>query len=247
MRDDETIGVDEHPLDDLALEALAEAHATMPPARLRARLLGAVRDEQAVVRTRRALMRWRAVGAIAATVAVVATGLLARERMLNDDQRAALARQSTALSELAQAKDALERRLDDQGKVLVGLRDALDTQAQMLRVLSGPRTLTASLAPNEGYTGSGRVLVDAESGEAHVVVAGLPAPDPGTTYELWAIRAGKAPEPAGLIAVGTTPATAARAARIAAPTDVVAFAVSIEPAAGSTSVTGPIVLVGKLT
>ena len=247
MRDDETIGVDERQLDDATLEALAEAHATAPPARLRARLLGAVRDEQTVVRSRRAVTRWRAVGAIAATVAVVTTGLLARERSRNDEQRVALARQSTALTELAQAKDALEHRLDEQGKTLVGLREALDTQAQMLRVLSGPRTLTASLAPNEGYTGSGRVLVDAESGEAHVVVAGLPTPDPGKTYELWAIRAGKSPEPAGLITVGTTPATAARAARIAAPTDVVAFAVSIEPAAGSTSPTGPIVLVGKLT
>jgi anti-sigma-K factor RskA len=247
MRDDETIGVDERPLDDMALEALAEAHATTPPARLRARLLGTVRDEQALVRTKRALTRWRMVGAIAATVAVVATGLLARERSRADQQRIALAHQSTQLAELAQAKDTLERRLDEQGKTLVGLREALDTQAQMLRVLSGPRTLTASLAPNEGFTGSGRVLVDAESGEAHVVVAGLPAPDPGKTYELWAIRAGRPPEPAGLIAVGNTPATAARAARIATPTDVAAFAVSIEPAAGSTSPTGPIVLVGKLT
>jgi anti-sigma-K factor RskA len=247
MRDDEPIGVDERALDDLALEALAEAHATTPPARLRARVLGAARDERAVDGTRRALARWRAIGAIAATIAVVTTGLLARERARTDDQRAALARQSTALGELAQAKDALERRLDEQGKTLVGLREALDTQAQMLRVLSGPRTLTASLAPNEGFTGSGRVLVDAESGEAHVVVTGLPAPDPGKTYELWAIRAGHAPEPAGLIALATTPATAARVARIAAPTTVAAFAISIEPAAGSTSPSGPIVLVGKLT
>jgi hypothetical protein len=246
MRDDGTIGVDERPLDDATLEALADAHATTPPARLRARLLGAVRDEQAVVRSRRAVTRWRAVGAIAATIAVVATGLLARERVRSDAERAAFARQSTELAALAQAKDALEHRLDDQGKTLVGLREALDTQAQMLRVLSGPRTLSASLVPNEGFTGSGRVLVDAESGEAHVVVAGLPAPDPGKTYELWVIRAGKAPEPAGLITVGTTPATAARAARIAAPADVVAFAISIEPAAGSSSPTGPIVLVGRL-
>ncbi len=255
MRDDETIGVDDRALDDVALEALAEAHATTPPARLRVRLLDTARREherdqdreQAIARTRRSLTRWRAVGAIAATVAVVATGLLVRERARNDAQLAAFARQSTTLAELARAKDAVERRLDEQQKTLVGLRESLDAQAQMLRVLSGPRTLTASLAPNEGFTGSGRVLVDADSGEAHVVVAGLPQPDPGKTYELWAIRAGHAPEPAGLIDVGTAPATAARAARIASPTDVVAFAVSIEPAAGSKSPTGPIVLVGKLT
>jgi anti-sigma-K factor RskA len=249
MRDDETIGVDERALDDVALEALAEAYETPAPARLRARLLGAVRDERAVATagTRRALARWRMVGAIAATIAVVTTGLLVRERARNESQGALLARQSAALTEVAQSKDALERRLDEQGRTLVGLREALDTQAQMLRVLSGPRTITASLAPNEGFAGSGRVLVDAESGEAHVVLSGLPSPGPGKTYELWAIRAGKSPEPAGLIAVGGEPATAARAARIAEPTAVAAFAVSIEPAAGSTSPTGPIVLVGKVT
>ena len=130
---------------------------------------------------------------------------------------------------------------------LVGLKEALDAQAQMLRVLSGPRTLTASLAPKPGFVGSGRVLVDATTGEAHVVLAGLPSPGPGKTYELWAIRGDRPPEPAGLLGAGGDPAAAARVDRIAAPSDVAAFAVSIEPEQGSTSPTGPIVLVGKLT
>lgn len=240
MRDDETIGVDERPLDDLALEALAEAHATAPPARLRAGLVGAVRADQATARTRRALTRWRTIGTIAAGLALVTTGLYVRERV-----RAYV--EAEALSNLARAKDELERRVDDQGKTLVGLKEALEAQAQMLRVLSGPRTLTASLAPKEGFAGSGRVLVDAETGEAHVVLAGLPAPGPGKTYELWAIRGDRPPEPAGLVVVGGAPATAVRVDRIPAPADVAAFAVSIEPEGGSTSPTGPIVLVGKLT
>jgi anti-sigma-K factor RskA len=247
MRDDDLIGVDERELDDLALEALAEAHATAPPARLRAGLVGAVEREATAARTRRALGRWRLVGAIAATIAVVSTGLLVRERGRGEGQLAMLAAQSAQLGALAQAKDALEQRLDEQGKTLVGLRETLEAQGQMLRVLSGPRTLTASLAPKEGFAGSGRVLVDAETGEAHVVLAGLPSPGAGKTYELWAIRGDRPPEPAGLIAVGAAPATAARVDRIAVPADVAAFAVSIEPAAGSTSPTGPIVLVGKLT
>jgi anti-sigma-K factor RskA len=247
MRDDETIGVDERALDDLGLEALAEAHATTPPARLRARLVDAVRAEHATARTRRALRRWRLVGSIAATVAVVATALLAREHARSTAQLARLDAQTVAFRELVLAKDTLERRLDEQQRTLVGLRETLDAQAQMLRVLSGPRTLTASLAPKEGFAGSGRVLVDADTGEAHVVLAGLPVPEPGKTYELWAIRGDRPPEPAGLITVGATPATAARVARITAPHDVAAFAVSIEPAGGSPSPTGPIVLVGKLT
>jgi anti-sigma-K factor RskA len=240
MRDDETIGVEERELDDLALEALAEAHAEAPPARLRRRLVDAVGTGTAGARTRRALGRWRLVGAIAASVAVVMTGLYARERQRVDAQ-------SLAMAELARSRETLAARLDEQGKTLVGLREAVEAQAQMLRVLSGPRTLTASLAPKEGFAGSGRVLVDAETGEAHVVLAGLPSPGAGKIYELWAIRGDRPPEPAGLITLAEAPATAARVARIGTPTEVAAFAISIEPAGGSTSPTGPIVLVGKVT
>ena len=240
MRDDGPIGVEERALDDAALEALAEVHAAAPSRALRARLLGAVAEERRAARSARALMRWRTVGTIAATVAIVSTSLLVRETYRTQSQ-------SAALAELARAKTDLERRVDDQGKTLVGLREALDAQAQMLRVLSSPRTVTASLAPKEGFSGSGRVLVDAETGEAHVVLAGLPDAGAGKIYELWAIRGDRPPEPAGLIRVTDAPATAARVPRIPTPTEVAAFAVSIEPAAGSTSPTGPIVLVGKVT
>jgi anti-sigma-K factor RskA len=240
MRDDEPIGVDERELDDVALEALAEAHATRAPSALRARLLDAVAADAAARRTRRSLARWRLVGSVAAGIAVVATGLLAREMRRADAQ-------SAMLASLASTKAALEARLDEQQKSLVSLRDALDTQAQILRVLGGPRTLSVSLTPNEGFRGSGRVVVDAESGEAAVVLAGVEKPDPGRTYELWAIRAGRAPEPAGLLRVAEGPSTAQPVARIPEPAGVAAFAVSIEPAAGSTSPTGPIVLVGKVT
>jgi anti-sigma-K factor RskA len=239
MRDDEPIGVDERELDDMALEALAESHATAPPRALRARLLETARAEARAARTARALGRWRIVGAVAATVALVTTGLLAREAQHG-------AAQATALAELAAANASLERRLDDQGRTLVGLREALDAQGQVLRVLGGPRTLSASLAPKEGYAGSGRVLVDAESGEAAIVLAGLPAAAAGTTYELWAIRGDRPPEPAGLLAVGAGPTTAARIAPVRAPGEVAAFALSIEPAGGSQSPSGPIVLVGKV-
>jgi anti-sigma-K factor RskA len=240
MRDDEPIGVDERELDDVALEALAEAHATRAPAALRARLLEAVASDAQTRRTRRALTRWRVVGALAASVAVAATGLLGREMQRTDTQAA-------MLGELASAKASLEQRLDEQGKTLIGLREALDTQAQILRVLGGPRTLSASLAPNEGFSGSGRVLVDGTSGEAAIVLTGVAAPEAGHVYELWAIRGGKTPEPAGLLRVAEGRPTAQPVAIIPAPDGVAAFAVSIEPAGGSKSPTGPIVLVGKVT
>ena len=239
MRDDEPIGVEERELDDVALEALAEAHARRAPAALRARLLRTVAATAEARRASRALARWRMVGGLAAGIAIVSTGLLAREMRRADSQ-------SAMLAEVASAKAALETRLDEQQKTLVGLREALDTQAQILRVLGGPRTLSASLAPSEGYGGSGRVLVDAESGEAAVILAGVEKPEPGRTYELWAIRAGLPPEPAGLLRVGEGPSTALPVGRIPTPGGVVAFAVSIEPTGGSKSPTGPIVLVGKV-
>jgi anti-sigma-K factor RskA len=243
MRDDEIIGVEERDLDDLALEALAEAHRATPPARLRGRIVDTIRAETEGPRVRRSLVVWRVVGSIAATLALVMTGLYARERQRGDAQ-------AIALADAARTREALATRLDEQGKTLVGLREAVEAQAQMLRVLSGPRTLTASLAPKEGFAGSGRVLVDAETGEAHVVLAGLPSPGAGKVYELWAIRGDRPPEAAGLLALDAGPATAKRVDRIATPTEVAAFAISLEPEGGSTTATGPrgpIVLVGKVT
>jgi len=77
-------------------------------------------------------------------------------------------------------------------------------------------------------------------------LAGMRDPGAGKTYELWAIRPNTPPEPAGLLDVRGA-ALVARVDTVPRPQDVVAFAVSIEPAGGSKSPTGPIVLVGNLT
>src|SRR5438477_4493457 len=77
MAEERPIGVDDPRLDDAALEALAEAHATPPPDRLRARVLAEAR-RAAALRATAAVARWRLVGSIAAAVALVLGGLLAR-------------------------------------------------------------------------------------------------------------------------------------------------------------------------
>jgi len=231
MRDDPTIGVEDQALDDLALEAMAEAYATPPSTGLRARLLAAARSEGS---SRRAT-RWRMGGAVAAGAALAAAGLFAAS------QRA------TELAALKQANTALSERLAEQERTLVGLRVALESQAQVLRVLGGPHTITAALAPKGDVAARGRVVVDPTSGESALLVADLPPAAVGKTYELWAIRGDRPPEPAGLFAVGTERALATRMAHVEHPGEVTAFAVSIEPAAGSTSPTGPIILVGTVT
>jgi anti-sigma-K factor RskA len=239
MRENEPIGVDDRGLDDLALEALAEAHAVRPPGALRGSILAAARAEAeagALVRSRR---RWRVVGAVAASALVALSGLLARStRRLEATGR--------QLASLSADFAHLEGQLASERRRLVSLQEAVDAQAQFLRVLDGVQLRSASLAPTEGRPGRARVLLDTDTGEAAVVLAGVPVLDPGKTYELWAIRGTKAPEPAGLLPVADPSGVALYVPPIPKPGDVTAFAISIEPAGGSPSPTGPVVLVGGM-
>jgi len=239
MPEDPTIGVEERVLDDLMLEALAEAHAATPPSGLRRRVLEGAHADAAIERARRGRTRWRAVGALAATVALVLGGLLAGERMDRG-------RQLADLESLARTNVELTARLDTQEKTLAGLRESLDAQGRVLRILGGPRTLSASLGPKEGFGGSGRVHVDAQTGEGAVVLSGVQPLAGDKVYELWALRGDAPPEPAGLLAGAGQSVYLTQVAKLERPTGVTAFAVSIEPRGGSKSPTGPIVLVGSV-
>ena len=240
------IGVEERDLDDLALEALAEAYSAPPTPGLRERVLATARAERETERTRRAASRWRAIGSIAATLALVLGGLLAREAGLRQGQLAQLDQQQTQLAELARTNADLVARLDTQEKTLVGLRESLESQGRVLRILGGPRTLSASLAPQKGFAGGGRVHVDAETGEGAVVLAGVEPLSQDKVYELWALRGDKPPEPAGLLSGAGQAVYLTQVAKLERPDEVTAFAVSIEPTGGSKSPTGPIVLVGSV-
>jgi hypothetical protein len=231
---------DEHELDDVALEALAEAYAEPAPVGLRTRLLARIASEREQARAARSARRARLVGALAASIAVVCAGLLARELQLGRTRVADIAA-------LTQQNELLASRLDEQGRTLAGLRDALDAQAQILRLVGGPRVLTATLAPKDGGGAAGRVMVDASSGDVAIVLSGLAPATPDKTYELWAIRGGRPPEPAGLVTVNAQRGVAASVPSLDAPTEVTAFAVSLEPRGGSKSPTGPVVLVGPVT
>ena len=238
MADRDLIGVDDPGLDDDALEALAEAHAVRPPAQLRERVLGAAQPPLRGVPA--AITRWRAMGTLAAGIALVLAGLLARERERS-------AQREGELAGLRAANVELTAQVELQGRTLAGLREALDTQVHVLHVLSGPHTLTAQLAPKGDLRASGRVLVDAATGDVALVAADLAALDPGKAYELWAIRGDRPPEPAGVFVPAAGHATAVRLPRVVDPRGVSAFAVSIEPAGGSKTPTGAIVLVGSVS
>ncbi len=239
MSDERPIGVEERDLDDFALEALAEAYATPPPSGLRERVMGTVSSDRSAAAARRVVTRWRVVGALAATVALAFAGLLARERGISAERLAALRNAETTAAQLT-------AQLETQGRTVAGLREALAAQVQVLRVMGGPRTLSASLAPTEGHGGAGRLHVDPSTGEGAVVLAGVGALPAGKVYELWAIRGDDPPEPAGLLQAAGDDVALARVSGVARPSEVTAFAVSIEPAGGSKSPTGPVVLAGAV-
>ena len=243
MPEQPTIGVEDRALDDLALEALAEAYAVTPPAGLRQRVVGDVRSAVELERARRGRSRWRIVGALAATLALVLGGLLAGENAGRQQQVA-------ELESLARTNAELTARLDTQEHTLAGLRESLDAHGGRDRnhITSDElrARFVASLGAQQGYGGSGRVHVDAETGEGAVVLSGVQPLAGDKVYELWALRGKAAPEPVGLLTGAGESVYVTQVAKLEHPTDVTAFAVSIEPKGGSKSPTGPIVLVGPL-
>src|SRR5205085_5694219 len=102
----------------------------------------------------------------AAAVALVVGAIALRQSRLAEVRTAELAARTTELdvrttelASVARTNAELSARLDEQGRTLAGLREAIAAQAQVLHVLAGPHTLIAALAPQEGVAGSGRVVV----------------------------------------------------------------------------------------
>ena len=246
MRDDEAIDVTEPALDDAVLEALAELHAEPPPPRLGARVFAAAAADVPLRRGRAALRRWRIVGAVAASVALGLGGWLAASQRLATAERAELARARDATRALAGENAGLSAKLETQGRQLAALQDSVAAQAGVLRILAAPRPRVATLEAKLDVPAHGRVLLDPTSGAAAALLAGLDPALAGKVYELWTIRGTEAPEPAGLLTVASDGTAWARIDTLARPGEVTAFAVSIEPAGGSPSPTGPIVLVGPV-
>lgn len=226
-------------LDDRVLEALAEASAIEPSTGLRDRVLADVRTEQRLASAPVAARRWRAVGAGAIAAAAALAVWVGIER---SGREAA----EIALHSLAAQHASQSARLAESEAALTGLRLELASQAQVVRVLSTPRILSAHLSGTESAAAQGRVVLDPGSGRVVVLGHGLPALDAERIYELWAIRGSGAPEPAGLFGAEGAGGFAASVPALERSEEITAFAISIEPAGGSAEPTGPIVLVGSV-
>ncbi len=239
MPEDPRLEDEEREMDDEGLEELAQALATPPPPELRARVLNAVQERGQLDRVRRRLARWRVGGLAAAAAACVMALLYAQQVRIAQQNADTISAMLDSTSGVVAHMAAQRREISERG-------DALLVHAEIIRILSSPNLRTAPLDPMAGHTGSARVLLDPISGAVALVGAGLPPAKPGEVYELWALR-GDAPERAGEFETDPSRKNfALRLRHVRAPSEVTAFAVSLESERGLAAPQGPIVLRGSV-
>lgn len=192
-----------------------------PPPGVRARLLNQIVAERARPGGRRQGPLWWGMGVGAA----VAAGLLI-----------AL---GWNLSATRQEMERLQARV-------AALRAEVAQKEETLRLLADPGVRLVSLAGLAASPGaSGRLLWNPVTRTGLLVTAGLPPVPPGRAYELWAI-AGKEPVPAGVFTVEPGGRALLRLPPLPEAKAYEKFAVTLEPAGGVQTPTGPMHLLGSL-
>jgi anti-sigma-K factor RskA len=209
----------EESLATLALEAVP----MIPPPGVKATLMRRMAGtDVAVSRARQPWLPWTAFAAAAVLLAVL-SGLLVAGR--EEARVSSLEREVVTLREQIRRQEPSARG----GGALASALDLLGDPATTLVTLRG-----AGPSPEA----TGRVVWHEREGGL-LIATNLPPAAAGKTYELWTIRGGK-PAPAGLFDVDRTGSVAQRVEPAGGPVDV--FAVTLEPAGGVPSPTGPIVL-----
>jgi anti-sigma-K factor RskA len=244
LRDKPALHARLHELEEL-LAQLAHAAPTAPlPADAQARLMTRVRASlppqplpshsaaqasqvptAAQPASRRGAQRWsllrRRVAAVGALAAVVVLALYVGQ----------IQRQlSTLRSELAQVRAATEE-----------LRAQVRGSQEQLALLAGAeQTLQLAGLAEPGASG----LFYRTGNQGVLVVSNLPPLAPTQTYQLWLVKNG-VPLSVGLLDVQPDQPTAVTVAVPPEAADFVAFDVSVEPAGGSPTLLGPVVLQWK--
>jgi len=130
--------------------------------------------------------------------------------------------------------------LADARRALLDSNSERDRLTQALQFLSDPQTVPASFGKGQTAPPRGYVFLHPQMGVL-LIASNLPAAGPGKTYEMWVIPKGGTPRPAGLFQ-----SAGMRALYILnGPVDVSMIgtvAVTLEPAAGSTTPTMPILI-----
>ena len=205
---------------DMALMAISVG-GPKPPARARKRLLDAIAHEP----HRTSLRARRAWWALAPWYAAAALVLLAGWFWRQSDQ-------------LSQRVARLESQSAEQ-------------QAQLQQAREVVATLTATdalvvpvTAPNTPPQPQGKAIYVRDKARLIFVASDMPALPPQKTYELWLIPVQGAPIPAGVFKPDARGSAIVIHPPLPAGVEAKAFAITVEPEAGSSSPTMPIVMMG---
>jgi hypothetical protein len=164
---------------------------------------------------------------------------LSLQRQLAASQQAAQAAQSE-LSGVRQQLAATQQDAEELRQQLAAAGGTEQVQTQMLGGLAaGGRAWTMKPLAPQSSEAMGVVVHNPQTGQLLLHAAGLPQLSSAETYELW-VQQGETMVPAGLAPPGgpttfTLPVDAT-------PGEVSAVALSLEPAGGSQSPTGPVLL-----
>jgi anti-sigma-K factor RskA len=148
------------------------------------------------------------------------------------------------LDRLGAERDRLAREVAGLDKQLGLARSEAQRLAESLSIIASPGSRSIQLA-GLGPTpqASGHTFVSPERGEAVFYAFGLPAAEPGKTYQLWWIQDGK-PVSAGTFGVDERGSGSLRVQRVAPAGQIQAWAVTVEPEGGVPQPTGAMVLKG---
>jgi len=205
---------------DMSLLALSTGGAK-PPARSRQRLVDAIAREPRQVAVPRRRPWWALVPSFAAAVMAVVVVFFWRENL------------------------ALERRMDDLRSQFTQQQAELQRAREIVSTLTATDamhvTLVAAKTPPQPQ---GKVMYMKDRASLIFMASNIPAPPPAKAYELWLIPMKGAPMPAGMF----TPDAHGSAMVINPPlpsgVEAKAFAITVEPEAGSAAPTMPIVMMG---
>ena len=230
MADDPALAALVDELESVTVEIGKNVPHHEPPASLRAALLERIESRQAA--TASSALRWLP-WALAASFAIF-SGVLWQEKSSLENHIAALdlkrAELETRISTLEMEKSSLNVRVAS-----LEQRDPL-TEVQ-----------SVTLAPQQADVAGSQVVAlwDEKRQAGLLKTANLPAPAADKVYQVWVITP-QAPAP---ISAGVLTASADNTHSfhpVKTVGTVAAIAISIEPKGGSTSPTGPVILVGKL-
>jgi anti-sigma-K factor RskA len=210
----------EHLRGDMALMAMSVG-GPKPPARARQRLLDAIAREP----HRTSLRARRAWWMLAPWYAAAALALLAGWFWRQSDQ-------------LSQRVARLESQSAEQQAQLQQAREVVAT-------LTATNALVVPVAaPNTSPQPQGKAIYVRDKARLIFLASNMPALPPQKAYELWLIPVQGAPIPAGVFKPDARGSAIVIHPPLPAGVEAKAFAITVEPEAGSATPTMPIVMVG---